>query len=193
MSRRRVAVDEEAAAIDRSARANGRSDVCGGRSCSRHPRQSASPPRTARARVDRPARRRQPQVGDAVGHDDARRRRRPRRAARHRTDGGPTRPAEGRPARRASRSTCAVRSPCVNVAPSMCTDARLAGSTAAATSASARPVSPPPQGFSRGWLRSMMATRAPARASRIGGPRTGRAGARRSATSKVVDMSKRVV
>ena len=61
----------------------------------------------------------------------------------------------------ATRTSCVE--PFVNVASWTSTEGTETP-TASRTSASARPVTPPPHGFSRGWLRSKMVTRAPERA-----------------------------
>src|ERR1019366_63583 len=77
-----------------------------------------------------------------------------------------TRPvAGGRPAAARSTPAPARLDASVKRAVRMTHAGSAAMSSAPATSASARPVTPPPHGFSRGWVGSTSATRAPRRAS----------------------------
>ena len=106
--------------------------------------------------------------------DRAARRRRPRRRrARDRTPCGctmtsaaPSAPTVNRHIGARERCRRARARAASTAADRTMTDGSERMSMASATSASARPVSPPPQGFSRGWLGSKSETGAPARARR---------------------------
>ena len=176
---RAQAVDVVAAGDRQRAARETAAPACGAPGCWRRRRRPADRTTTARLRgPDRPA-----AVARARCRARARRRARRRRAraasssARSRVAPGSDEQRRHARAARAGSSMSTSARPSLKLPLAMTTPGIGRDAPSGRSRSSARALRPPPQGFSRGWLPSTIATRAPCGGQEIGGPRAGRAAA----------------